>query len=178
MPEANQSFVENLFSQYHKELHAYLVKRASNNTLDAADIAQETYLRLLRMKNVDLIEKPHAYVYRVALNVLREFALKEQGQRRIVQQLDIQEVEPVITETPDTQANRMESLVHLESIINKLPPTYRSILLLRLQYGMSYQEIANKLDLSIHTVKKYLYRAVAHCRQQQTAEGASVTSEQ
>ena len=73
MPQTNQEFVKQVFQQYHQELHGYLVNRLRGHSLDAADIAQETYLRLLRMKNTDVIENPHAYVYRVAGHVWLDY---------------------------------------------------------------------------------------------------------
>ena len=82
MHEANREFVKQLFEEYHQELHAYLVKRLRGGAVDAADVSQETFLRLLRLKDTEVIEQPHAYVYSVALHVVRELGLKEQTQAR------------------------------------------------------------------------------------------------
>ena len=51
MPNPNKKFVRTVFDEYHDELHRYLLSRLRGRALDAADVAQETYLRLLRMKN-------------------------------------------------------------------------------------------------------------------------------
>ena len=40
----------------------------------------------------------------------------------------------------------------------------RAVFVLRKRDGLSYTEIARALDISVHTVKKYLARAVAQCR--------------
>jgi RNA polymerase sigma factor (sigma-70 family) len=45
-----------------------------------------------------------------------------------------------------------------------LPPIYQSILLMRKRDGLSHGEIAQKLGISIHTVRKYLTRAITECR--------------
>ena len=52
----------------------------------------------------------------------------------------------------------------LAAILDELPPLYRAILLLQKRDGMSYVEIAKELDLSVHTVEKYLFRALALVR--------------
>ena len=165
MPQTNEKFVKQLFQQYHQELHGYLVNRLRGHSLDAADIAQETYLRLLRMKNTDVIKNPHAYVYRVAGHVVRELGLKEQTQTNLVTELNQESLLPHFVESAETQADRLLRLQHLEQIIEELPPTYRAVLILRKRDGMSHQEIADKLDISKHTVKKYLCRAIARCRE-------------
>ena len=165
MPQTTQKFVKQVFQQYQQELHGYLVNRLRGHSLDAADIAQETYLRLLRMKNTDVIENPHAYVYRVAGHVVRELALKEQMQKNLVTELDQESQLPHFVESAETQADRLMRLQHLEQIIEELPPTYQAVLILRKRDGMSHQEIADKLGISKHTVKKYLCRAVARCRE-------------
>lgn len=55
------------------------------------------------------------------------------------------------------------------------PSFLRAILMMRKRDGMTYQEIARHLEISVHTVKKYLLRAVAWCRQyeQQQNGGAA-----
>jgi RNA polymerase sigma factor (sigma-70 family) len=51
-----------------------------------------------------------------------------------------------------------------------LTPTEKAIVVLQKQEGLSYAEVAARLDLSVHTVKKYLYRALLKLRQ---ASGAA-----
>ena len=46
-------------------------------------------------------------------------------------------------------------------ILHRLPPAHRNVLVLRKRDGMSYQEIAAELNISVHTVKKYLFQASA-----------------
>ena len=154
-----------MFEQYSQELHAYLVNRLRRDALDAADVAQETFLRLLRMKDTEVIEQPHAYVYSVAINVIRELGLKEQLQASLPGRLGDDAVHTGQSDLPLDEAERQARLQHLQQCISDMPPTYQAILLMRKRDGMTYREIAEHLDISVHTVKKYLLRAVAWCRQ-------------
>ena len=43
---------------------------------DIADLAQEVYLRLLRVEKLDLVENPRAYVCRVAINIAQEWRMR------------------------------------------------------------------------------------------------------
>jgi RNA polymerase sigma factor (sigma-70 family) len=52
----------------------------------------------------------------------------------------------------------------LESVLAQLPPLHAAILVMKKRDGLSMEEIASELGISIHTVKKYLCRAMAQAR--------------
>ena len=165
MKESNKKFVTQLFQKYHQDLYGYLVHRLRGNTVEAADIAQETYLRLLRMKDTDIIEQPHAYLYKVASHVIRELGLKELKHNNLPTRLSEYHLEDQAIDSPEKHLQTQIEVEQLENIMNKMPPIYKSVLLLRKQHGLSHKEIAKKLNISIHTVKKYMYRALSWCRE-------------
>ncbi len=157
-------FVESAFEQYHAGLHRFLMRRL-RSMHHAQDLAQETYLRLLRMDRQELVRKPQAYLYRIAANLVYEFKLRERNEPVC---FDSEAVEhavesPAVPATAD--ASEGVSLhQQLEAVLGQLPPLYRAVFVLRKRDGMTYAEIARTLDISVHTVKKYLTRAVAQCR--------------
>ena len=165
MNKANPKFVRGFFDEYHDELHGYLVNRLRGRALDAADVAQETYLRLLRMNNADAVKHPHAYVYRVACNVMRELGLKEQTQEQLPERLTDPSMQRESAEEPEAVLERQIRLEYLTRAIERLPPTTQAILLMKKRDGLTRQEIAKKLGISGHTVKKHLLKAVAWCRE-------------
>jgi DNA-directed RNA polymerase specialized sigma24 family protein len=67
--------VERLAEDHGTDLLRYISRRVRTSA-DARDIAQEAYVRLLRTERKHLIRDPMAYLYRIAANVLYEFALK------------------------------------------------------------------------------------------------------
>ena len=171
MAKANQKFVRAIFDEYHTELHRYLVGRLRGRPVEAADVAQETYLRLLRMKNTDAIEHPHAYVYRVATNVIRELGIKEQTQARLPEHLTDTSMQGDACEQPEDAVERQLHLQHLDRALSRLPPKTRAALLLKKRDGLTREEIATQLGISVHTVKKHLLKAMAWCREQGTPNG-------
>ena len=52
------------------------LRRKVPNQIDAEDLAQEVYVRLLRMESLEQINEPQAYVYRIASNVASEWRLR------------------------------------------------------------------------------------------------------
>ena len=174
MPNPNKKFVRAVFDEYHEELHRYLLSRLRGRALDASDVAQETYLRLLRMKDSDAVRQPHAYVYRVATNVMRELGLKERTQEQLPELLADPSMQRGPAETPDATLERQIRVRHLERALRGLPSKTQAILLLKKRDGLTRQEIARKLGISEHTVKKHLLKAVAWCRERGLPDQESV----
>ena len=85
MSDQKNAFVERLFKRQGSALRAYFFRRVRRG-VDAAELAQEVYLRLLRIPDVATIRNPEAYLYTVAGNLLREQALQ---QRRDAAAVDI-----------------------------------------------------------------------------------------
>ncbi len=166
------SFVKGLYDSSYKELFAFFMRR-SNNNQQAQDFSQETYLRLMNVERKDLIEQPKAYLFRIAANLVHEMRSKNE---RIAQNetpfTDGLENFPG-NEDPHLQLERQKAIQELEKILVTLPPVYQSVLLLRKRDGLNHAEIAEKLGISIHTVRKYLTRAMTECRKAQIASDAS-----
>jgi RNA polymerase sigma-70 factor (ECF subfamily) len=159
------SFAEVAFRRHHAALQQFLMRRLRHSE-NAQDLAQEIYLRLLRVQDAEVVRYPLAFLYRLALNVVYEFRLRT---LRDPVRFDSQAAEE-LAENPLEQsaaADTAESLCtehELRRLLAPLAPTLRAVLILRKRDGMTNEEIAQELGLSVHTVKKYLARAVAQCR--------------
>jgi RNA polymerase sigma factor (sigma-70 family) len=158
--------VERLAADYGEDLLRYISRRVRSSA-DSRDIAQESYVRLLRLERKDLIRDPMPYLYRIAANVLYEFELKRR-----------EEINGLLRWSAENRSQGMaaaatggdaESLAlqdRLESVLRQLSPTCRAVLLLHRKEGMTYDEIADEIGISSSMVKKYLSQALRHCRQQ------------
>ena len=155
--------VARLYKDAYSDLFLFLLKRLADRQ-DAHDLAQEAYLRLLRVDRFDLVEQPKAYLFRVATNLVYEFRIK-QGKNVLHHAglLDDMGV-PAPDETPERHYELRQSIEHVADILDSLPPLYEAVLLMRKRDGLSQPEIAEKLGVSIHTVRKYLTRAIVACR--------------
>jgi len=149
---------------YTRELHRYLGRRLKNRQ-DADDLAQEVFARLLRVKNVELIRNPLAYILGIAAHVVREFREHEQHQC-VVFSSDIAESQSAEA-TSDGLADcseRLELQNSIDNALKQLPPTHQAVLILVKRDGLSYQEAAEKTGLSVHTIEKYLVEGRARLR--------------
>src|SRR5688572_1049177 len=75
-----QTFAASVFDHFRQHLHRFLMRRLRSDQ-DAKDLAQEVYLRLLRVEDTSQIIEPLAYTYRTAANVVTEFQMRRQRER-------------------------------------------------------------------------------------------------
>ena len=141
--------------------------RMTGNHHDACDAAQEVFLRIYRsISNFRGECSFSTWVYRITANVCKD-TLKERG-RYAEESID----EDAFSEsgrklrelaesalTPESVYDNKELGEYLQSLINKLPPDCRTVILLREQAGLTYQEISDALGVSLGTIKSRISRA-------------------
>lgn len=152
------------FEQYQKELHRFLVRRLSDRE-NVADLAQEVYLRLTRIENAEWVEKPQAYIYGVAAHVVSEFRMRSKRERVAYDSEAVEQLTESPSETSlDVMPEQLAFERQLEAVLSELSPTHLSVLLLHKRDGLSYDDVAQRLGISVHTVQKYLYQARTQVR--------------
>lgn len=156
--------LEKTIQTYGRELHAFLLRRLRGCGESPEDIRQEIYLRMLRFTDAELIREPRGYLYRVARNVLHDRMLLREREREIFTSATEEQISAHSVEEADEPAAQVETTREIEHILSQLPRVYRTVIVLRKGEGLSYTEIALELDLSVHTVKKYVHLALTHIR--------------
>lgn len=139
------------------------------------DLAQEVYLRLLRVPHQDAIRNPEAYLFTVAGHVVRQHLLR---QSTTTASIDITEAIPELTlpagEEPPAVVENSQRLEHFEKeILGRLPRRVGAALVLHRIRGYSVQETANEMGISRETVKQYLADAARRCRKTEYGGGLS-----
>lgn len=159
-PRSAPEGIEETIKAYDRELSGFLSRRLRGRE-ESEDIRQEIYLRMLRFTDAELVREPRAYLYRVARNVLHDKRVLAERERGTFACDGNGGVADGVTED---QTIQIDNARDLECILSKLPRLYRDMLLLRTANGLSYDEIAKELNISVHTVKKYLHTALVQCR--------------
>ena len=145
-----------------------LCLRMLKNVDDAEDVAQEVFVKVFGMlERYDERYAFRSWVFKIAANQSIDFIRKN---RVRLQSLDEpvryrgEEIErqfPDQGPRPDEDYERHEIGRVLLEITDELPPHYRSMIVLRHQEQLSYEEIAQVLDLPLGTVKARIHRARA-----------------
>lgn len=154
-----KTLLDNWYRQFNDQLVNFLY-RGVRIRAEAQDLAQEIYLRMLRVKNPELIAAPRAYLYRVAIHVLDEWRTKE----RKAKLHSSDTFEDMLVTDEATDSHKRDLTVDLKNALEKLAPIYSATLILHWHHGMSYSEIAKRLDVSERQVKRYIVKGYATLR--------------
>lgn len=164
MSEGRRSYWSRIFGQHGPNLTAF-IRRRVRRPADASDLTQELYLRLLRADRTELIRNPEAYLYTVAVNLLREQAVLDRRWGHTVDAVDPPD-DPALVDfrTPEEQVDQQARLAQASELIEKLPAKFQAVLILQYRDGLSYEEIAARIGVSTHAVKKYVMQGLSLCR--------------
>jgi RNA polymerase sigma-70 factor (ECF subfamily) len=120
---------------------------------------------MLRVSDPEAIRNPQFYLYTVASNLVKEHALLEQRQAKRVD-FDAADVQQRLGELPslESELESTQMVERLSAVIERLPHRWRTALILQNRYGLTYQQIGERLGVSSSMVKKYLAQALGQCR--------------
>jgi RNA polymerase sigma factor (sigma-70 family) len=163
--DVRQNFVSNLASRYGDRLRRFLSQRL-RNVSDASDLAQEVFLRLMRVEHHETIRSPEAYLFTVASHVLHQHTLRQSMTPVTVDISELfAELQLTSNDDPAACADVAQRIEQLESSLKQLPPKVSTTLMLHRFAGFSIEEIGQQLGVSRSAAKKYLARALTHCRE-------------
>jgi RNA polymerase sigma factor (sigma-70 family) len=169
--EPKPSLVERLFAEHRVALQTFFRRRIRSKA-DAADLAQEVYVRMLRISDQESIRSPVHYLYTVANNLVKEHAALD---RRRASGIDIDEAPPQeqLETLPqfDGDLDASQRVARLGVVLQQLRPKCRAAVELRFTHGLSFREIAMHLEVSPQMAKKYVAQALGHCRRRMARLG-------
>ncbi len=143
-----------LFSMYHQPLVRFLTRQVGDRDW-AEEIAQETFVRAMQQES---IASERSWLFAVAMNLVRDEARRDARHRgRLELMRDEAKAQSVVMPGPTTM-ERDEERAMARRAVDALAERDRDALLMR-EEGLSYEEIAAALDLSIGSVGTTLSRA-------------------
>ena len=172
--QGDQDAFEELIRLTHRAVYS-LALRLVGDPEDAADVTQETYLKLLRaIKQFRGEAKFSTWLYRVTSSVAIS-TLRRKSRRRGDVSLDAEELEPISAPAsgdPVAASERRLLKERLDRALQLLPMNYRVIAVMKDVYGMSFEEIATQLGVSEGTARVRLHRARRRLRELLGGEAA------
>lgn len=153
--------VHSLYQDHHPWLQSLLRKRLSNRE-DAADLAQDTFVRLLRSPMPqEQIREPRRYLATIAKGLAADLFRRRSLEQSYLDYLAT--VPPEFAPSTEEQAIIQQTLLDVDRMLQELPPKVREAFVLAQFEELSYPEIAERLGISLRTVSNYLTRAIEHC---------------
>ena len=153
--------VARLFREHNEALVRFLrVKLRSEQ--DARDVAQEAYVRLMKLDSTDGISFFQAYLFKVANNLAID-RLRRQSHVD-AHRASVPDDAPEHAVSAEEAAATAEKIERLRRYLGELPPKCRKAFLLRKFHHRSVRDIALELGVSERTVGTYLRHALKYCR--------------
>lgn len=132
------------------------------NGWDAADLSQDAFMRVLTgSQAITDLQEPRAYLKTIGKRLLINL-----HKRRSLEQayLDaLMQLPEASAPSPEQRWLVLETLQALDELLDGLPRAVRSAFLLSQLEGLGYRDIAERLDVSERSVKRYMAQAYEHC---------------
>lgn len=151
-------------------LRSYLLGVARATDID--DLVQESYSRLLRMREQGRVRSPRGLLFTMARNAAHDL-FRRRG-TAAVDCVTENEFCGVLDESPGTAevVSRWQEIELLADAIEALPERCRAVFILRQFENLSQREIAARLGITEHTVESQLTKALRRCEEFFAARGA------
>jgi RNA polymerase sigma-70 factor (ECF subfamily) len=157
---------------YERPVFNYVLRMVGERTL-AEDLTQDIFLRVFQgLRGFSLRSRFTTWLFQVAKNrVLDELRSAERRPRHLVCLDDAPPLESV-----DTPFEQLEAMDAVWRAIHALNPDLKTALLMRDVVGLSYNEIADTLEITLATVKWRIFKAREEVVAALAREGVSVNT--
>jgi len=153
--------VERLFREHNRALVGFLAARLGSEH-EAREVAQEAYVRLLRLDHPTASSFLRAHLFHIAANL----AIDRLRQRSLRARTPLDELfqDLLFTPTPEHQALAAEEIDVLRSALRELPAKSARVFTLYMLVGRDVHGIAREMSMAERSVRWHLQRAFEHCR--------------
>ncbi|MCA1326102.1 sigma-70 family RNA polymerase sigma factor [Herbaspirillum sp. alder98] len=152
--------IEVLYREHSSWLRNWL-RAKLGNAWDAADLAHDTYLRLLNNGTQPAAADSRRYLTQVANGLVIDLFRRRGIESAYLDALALLPQAQVPSE--EARAQAIEALMELDRILGDLPPKVRRAFLMCKMDEMSYRDIAQALAVSVSSVEKYIATALGAC---------------
>ncbi len=152
--------VEVLYNDHHLWLTGWL-RRKLGCPDSAADLAQDTFIRVLTAREAPTLIEPRAFLTTVAKRVLFNFYRRQDLERAYLDALA--QMPEHVAPSEEERAIILQTLMELDQLLDGLPVQVKRAFLLAQLDGLTYAQIGAELGISIATVKRHLNKAAMRC---------------
>jgi RNA polymerase sigma-70 factor (ECF subfamily) len=155
--------IQVLFREHNRALMNFLAARLQSES-EAQDVAQEAYVRLLRLEKPGTVSFLRAYLFRIAGNLAVDRLRQRAVRKKSLPEGYILFEQLLSKSGPERITLAEEQLEVVKDTLRELPDKCRKAFALHFFADDSVAEIANAMHLSQRMVRYYVARDLAHCR--------------
>lgn len=149
-----------LYRTHHSWLHGWLSRRLGCRE-NAADLAQDTFVRLLKSRQISPLREPRAYLSSIARGLMIDQYRRRELERAYLESIALLPEQEVPSE--ESRLLILDALERIDRMLSALKPRVRQAFLLAQLDGLSCPQIAKALGVSRATVERDLAKALQHC---------------
>ncbi|MCY1392175.1 putative RNA polymerase sigma factor FecI [compost metagenome] len=154
------SAVQSLYSHHHSWLNTWLRSKLGN-AADAADLAQDTFVRLLQRSERLELNAPRAFLRTIARGLVIDHWRREELHRAYLEALA--HLPAADVPSPETRELLLELLESIARMLEGLKPKVRRAFLLAQCEGLTHKQIAEHMGISLRSVERHVADALYHC---------------
>jgi RNA polymerase sigma factor (sigma-70 family) len=158
----SQGEIKALFQSHNDELVRYLTGHLKSRE-EAVEVAQEAYVRLLRLDDASTIGFLRAFLFRTATNIAIDRQRKNTRAQAYADHEAADEASQIFGFTPEREVAAKQSLARVVECIESLPAKCKHAFVEFKLRHRSYDDIAEEMGISTSMVRKYVIRALVHC---------------
>ena len=152
--------IHQLYQGHHTWLYQWF-KRRLNNSEDAADLAQDTFLRIMKRQEALHFEQPRAILTTVAKGILFNWYKRQEIEKAYLEALENRPEE--YERSSEHVVEAVEALFLISELLDQFSDRERQIFLWSQLDGISQVEIAKRLNISTRTVMRDLTKVLSKC---------------
>lgn len=150
----------NIYERYCKRLYGFVLRYIKIEA-DAEEIVQEVFVKIWQARNkLDAYSSFESFLFTIAYNTTIDLLRKRVNERKYLENLvalqQIQEAPDILDEIHFKELDD-----NLKKLLEELTPRQKEIFQLSREQGFSHEEIAEKLGISVNTVKKHMANTLA-----------------
>jgi len=155
-----------LYRDHHGWLNGWLRQRL-NNCADAADLAQDTFVRVLVARTADNLREPRHYLSTVARGLVIDLYRRRSLEQAYLEALALRPEQ--YAPSAEERVAILDSLMAIDRLLDGLGARTRAIFLAVQLDGLTYERAAERVGVSVSTVRKHLTIGLLHCLQLEEA---------
>ena len=163
MDQENELVIQ-LYENRYRSLYNFFLKKLGSRE-DAADGAQEVFMRLIRHNGTAGLDSPDAYIWQAAQNLVREIKRRRAVRARCITP-EAEDSDERLSQVsgPEDAVEIQQTRDNALRVLNELPARCREVFIMHRFKGLSHKEIAKQLDISPKTVENHMVNALLFLR--------------
>jgi len=158
--QTRDSLITELYQKHNSWLMGWLCRKLGCS-FDAADLMHDTFSRVLQKDDLTDIKEPRAYLTTIAHGLMVNHVRRRDIEAAYLE--EISHLSQAEAPSPETINIMIETLTQIDEMLDGLPGRVRSAFLWFQLEGLSHAQIAERLSVSVSSVRQYIAKALLHC---------------